>query len=863
MAFKKIPPPPAVPDSPEKVLLDLPRRKIPGVLLHQGEMMRNYADSMVAKTDVAIQLPTGSGKTLVGLLIAEWRRRKFRERIVYLCPTRQLVNQVVEQANNVYGLSVHGFTGSAKAYPAKAKADYQSAERVAITTYSSLFNTNPYFDNADIVVVDDAHAAENYISAFWSLKIERQTTNYQSLHSAVINLLEPILGTTNFARARGDWEGPDDRQWVEKIPTPFVMSITDELESLLDTHTPDTDLQFPWQLLRGHLFACHIYVSCQEILIRPLIPPTWLHEAFEKPKQRIYMSATLGAGGDLERLTGRKHIDRLAIPVGWDKQGIGRRFFIFPEMSLDQDETVIFRRTLMKKAGRSLVLVPSDRIRNEIAKDVDEQLRFKTFNANDIEESKQAFINSAQAVAIVANRYDGIDFPGSDCRLLFIEGLPKATNLQERFLMSRMGAAALLNERIQSRVLQAIGRCTRSLQDFSAVVVTGEDLPDYLADRHRWPYLHPELQAELEFGVEQSKNSRQSEMIENFDIFIENGTAWEVANQQIISLREQASRLPLPAIDELEDVVSDEVAYQMRMWQEDYLDALDNAESILAKITNPDLRGYRALWHYLAASAATLSTKAGPTDLDGKAREHFRQAKEAAKTIPWLVSLSRYSPPPDPAVETRNKVSAEQVERLEQVLLRLGRVHDRSYARFEKEILEGLTSAEKFEQGQLKLGELLGFSVGKIESDGSPDPWWIAGDICFVFEDHAGASPTSTFSATKARQAATHPNWMRENVTASKDKKILAVLVTPVKKAEAGAIPHLREVALWELNEYITWARNAVAIVRTLRRSFYEPGDLVWRAQTVAQLESNKLDATSLLEYFQSHPTADALSANA
>jgi hypothetical protein len=38
MAFKKALPPEAVPDSPEKILLQLPRRKIPGVLLHQGQM---------------------------------------------------------------------------------------------------------------------------------------------------------------------------------------------------------------------------------------------------------------------------------------------------------------------------------------------------------------------------------------------------------------------------------------------------------------------------------------------------------------------------------------------------------------------------------------------------------------------------------------------------------------------------------------------------------------------------------------------------------------------------------------------------------------------------------------------------------
>lgn len=51
--------------------------------------------------------------------------------------------------------------------------------------------------------------------------------------------------------------------------------------------------------------------------------------------------------------------------------------------------------------------------------------------------------------------------------------------------MTRMAANALYNERIQTRVVQAIGRCTRSLEDYSAVVVSGEELPDYLADLRR------------------------------------------------------------------------------------------------------------------------------------------------------------------------------------------------------------------------------------------------------------------------------------------------------------------------------------------------------------------------------------------
>src|SRR5271154_88980 len=199
MAFKKAQPRRSVPDSPDELLRDLPRRKIPDVLPHQREIMRSYAETALEASDVALQLPTGSGKTLVGLLIAEWRRRKFQERVVYLCPTRQLVNQVVEQADERYGLSVNGFTGSIPGYAASAKAEYQNADKIAITTYNSLFNTNPFFANPDVIITDDAHAAENYISSLWTLRIERFNEEHAALYAAVANVLRPLLDPVNYA----------------------------------------------------------------------------------------------------------------------------------------------------------------------------------------------------------------------------------------------------------------------------------------------------------------------------------------------------------------------------------------------------------------------------------------------------------------------------------------------------------------------------------------------------------------------------------------------------------------------------------------------------------------------------------------
>lgn len=858
MAFRKTGPKSAVPDSPDKLLLDLPRRKIPDVLPHQREVMRAYAQLASDKPDVALQLPTGSGKTLVGLLIAEWRRRKNQERVVYLCPTNQLVNQAVEQAEEKYGLSVLSFTGAIRDYEPSAKTSYRDASQTAVTNISSLFNVNPFFHDADVIIVDDTHAAGGYVSDHWSVRVERGNAEHAALHSALCGVVKPMLDPTNFARLSGNWSSPADRSWVDKVPTPSFQKIRHEVTEILDAHVGSTRLQYGWRMLREHLHACQLYLSSHEILIRPLIPPTWTHEPFDNAKQRIYMSATLGAGGDLERLLGRRGIYRLPIPEGWDRHGVGRRFFIFPEMSFDEEETKVLRRKMMSIAGRSLVLVPSEGLRQQIAQDIREQLNYAVFSASDIEESKKAFVAEPKAIAVVANRYDGIDFPGDECRLLFVEGLPKATNLQERFLMSRMGANILFNERVQSRVLQAIGRCTRSLEDYSAVIVSGGELPDYLADIHRRAFLHPELQAEIEFGAEQSKDMALRDIIENFETFLKNGREWEEVNEQIVALRKQASQQAFPAIDELSNVVTHEIGFQERLWQGDYEAALGCAERVLGGLIASELRGYRALWYYLAGSVAWLGAEAGVTGLANKARTLFAQAKSTATDIPWLVAIARYQAEEQQTTTSNDSGLMEQIERVEAVLAQLGTIHDRRFALREKEILDGLNDEARFEQAHKLLGELLGFDSRKVETEGAPDPFWIASGLCIVFEDHVGAK-NDTVSLAKARQVSSHPVWIRENVDACNEAVIVPVLVTPAAKVKQGAVPHLNNVALWHVDEFKAWAQAAITVVRKLRQGFTEPGDLAWRAEAAVAFQQNCIDGKGLTAKLLAQPAKNKL----
>ncbi|MEF2967403.1 hypothetical protein V3851_16375 [Paenibacillus sp. M1] len=55
-------------ESPEALLLDLRNRKVEGILSHQADVLRVYQNKLKS-SDVAMELPTGSGKTLIGLLV--------------------------------------------------------------------------------------------------------------------------------------------------------------------------------------------------------------------------------------------------------------------------------------------------------------------------------------------------------------------------------------------------------------------------------------------------------------------------------------------------------------------------------------------------------------------------------------------------------------------------------------------------------------------------------------------------------------------------------------------------------------------------------------------------------------------------
>jgi replicative superfamily II helicase len=192
MAYKLKSAEAAMPDDPVDLyrILALTNRGPEFVWGHQQDVLRDWHEKKSDASDVAIELPTGAGKTLVGGLISEYRHRKYGERVAYLCPTRQLARQTAAKFDE-YGIPNVLLVNRVKTWNPAHQARYEAGEAVAVSVYSHVFNSNPALDNAGMLVLDDAHAAEGYVASPWSLTISRKTE--ESAYLDVLSVLKPAL----------------------------------------------------------------------------------------------------------------------------------------------------------------------------------------------------------------------------------------------------------------------------------------------------------------------------------------------------------------------------------------------------------------------------------------------------------------------------------------------------------------------------------------------------------------------------------------------------------------------------------------------------------------------------------------------
>jgi hypothetical protein len=837
---------PDAPKSPEELFgrLHITDERLDNLWAEQADVLRIYADSHLKDPDVALELPTGSGKTLVGLLIAEWRRLQLGERTAFVCPTNQLARQVHGKSMG-YGLETVLLVGSSEGWDPVDQTRFDRGEAVAITNYNHIFNRTPRIE-PQTLVLDDAHTAESPVANRWSLRIDRE--NFRAAYMSIIDALSDELPKSHLRAVHNEDLDQSRRRYVEVVLPDGSHRKNDSLAAVITEAVNGLSEWYAWDAIGAQLETCLIYVSWSEILIRPFIAPTFTQSSFSEAEQRIYLSATIGSGGELERSFARGSIARIPKPSAWDHEGSGRRYMIAPGAGHDGDEANNLIQDVVDRVGRALLLAPSG-WRLERAAERVLPSGIPTLDSSDIEQSLEPFIESDRGALLLANRYDGIDLPGDACRLIVLSGLPTGTHLQERFLDRRLGARHVLAERIRTRITQGVGRATRSRRDTAIVALHGDDLIGFLTPREDREMLRSEIQAELEIAFATSEISSE-DVLASVDSFLAQDSEWQPTEEFLRKYAEEHPQKDPPGAIQLSEAAPHEIDAWREAWRGDYEQAVAAAQRAAAALNHPTMTSYRAWWLSLAASWSSIAD--GPTA--PRSVELGRQADLATRQLPWRPPLrmidTSVALTDDDALALRANGAVKWLRRRFQ-----SPKLERELTKFETGI--EATDAKIFEVSLETLGQLLGFDSERPASqDAAPDGVWRDGDLAWiVWEAKTEEKATGEISAEETRQANSHKDWVRHNFSWSDPQRDITCLVTP-KQAVHPSVESVAAEGLFKVDPpiLVDIARAAVEVHRQLAGEIVGLNDGDAANKMAEALRAKQLDTPTLLSRLSTQP---------
>lgn len=470
------------------------RGSIENIWEPQGEALRSWHSKREA-SDVAIEMNTGGGKTLVGLLIARSLVNELKGQVLYVCANNQLVEQTSRRAKEI-GLSPAERYKGAWSY----KGEFDIGNEFCLTNYAAVFNGKSVFRNEGIraLVFDDAHVAENNIRDQFTLKI----ASGQESFSKILNLCRNHFANSGRESHFDDVVSKRSTS-VLFIPMFIVWSYASQFRKiLLDSGVEeDTNNQFAWEHLKDHLSHCCFIADGNRLQITPAVPPLSQLSYFQENVRRIYLTATLPSQVSFARTFGISK-PKVVRPSG--KSGDAQRLFVF--VRGDDDETQREEAKNLVKEQKSCVICPSTRRGQNWAP------LATIYNTDSGQGEIDRFAKSedAEMLGLIA-RYDGIDLPGNACRLLILDGLPVGESLIDQFIDESIQIETIRTSHRATRVVQAIGRIFRSNTDHGVVLLVGPQLQSWVKNPDKRSFLPKLLQKQLLLGVELEKQVQDKE----------------------------------------------------------------------------------------------------------------------------------------------------------------------------------------------------------------------------------------------------------------------------------------------------------------------------------------------------------------
>lgn len=483
----------------------------------QGEVWKQWFEQR-NNIDTIIKMNTGSGKTVVALMILQSCLNEGMGPAMYVVPDKYLVEQVIAQANAL----------GIKVIDTENDLDYRRKKAILVTSIQKLVNGRSVFglredNNYPIgsIVIDDMHACIGNIQEQFSVEIPREDEMYNQITLMFFEVMN--------SQAEGRFgEIVGNRNIFENMLVPFWcwQDSHARIYQLLSENKEKDFLKFKFDLIKDCLKLSHCYISAKAISIIPYCTPIHKIKSFDDAKRRIYMSATLPDDSPFVTVMGMNIRENMRVITPEKANDIGERLIIVPK-GINSDITEMeVRNAIIDKAKQYnvVVLVPSFRM----AEYWKERGGVVLSSAN-MSDGVHRIKESEHGLYVIVNRYDGIDLPDSACRILVIDGLPNISNMNDKYEQEVVRKSKRIQREQIQRIEQGMGRGVRSSSDFCLVYLIGNQLTDVLYTDDGYADFSSATRAQFELSerlCDQIKGASMNEILEIGELLLTRNSNW-------------------------------------------------------------------------------------------------------------------------------------------------------------------------------------------------------------------------------------------------------------------------------------------------------------------------------------------------